>query len=549
MTTTQTSRSVDTTDATNNKPNIVLIFAALMITMLLSSLSQTVLSSALPTIVGELHGVEQMTWVITAYMLASTVMMPVYGKLGDVIGRKPLIIAAIFTFVIGSVFGGIAQNMTFLIIGRVIQGLGGGGLMILSQAAIADVVPARERGKYVGILGGVFAFSSVAGPLLGGWLTEGPGWRWAFWLNIPLGLIAAAAVFMLLHLPEKAKSSTPPKHDYLGMAVLALATTFVVLIGTWGGSMYSWGSPQIIGLVVAAIVSIVVFILIEREASEPIMPLGMFKVRNFNLSTFSALLTSIVMFGAIGYIPTYFQMAGGYDATTAGLLMIPMMASLMTTSVIVGNLVSRTGRTKWFPVVGTLILTVGVAMLSTTTIDTPVYLICIALGVMGIGLGSSMQVLTLVVQNSFPHKMVGTATAGNNYFRQVGGSVGSAVVGSIFATRLATFVTERVPSGSGNPDGASSLTPDLVKSFPDEIRIPIVESYNEALMPIFVFMIPVAIVAAIVLLFVKEEPLATSIEVESTVVVDDARVKSAGAESAPDSTGRDLETTLNVARI
>lgn len=533
MTTNQASATLDITDDASKKPNIVLIFAALMVTMLLASLSQTVLSAALPTIVGELHGVEQMTWVITAYMLASTVMMPVYGKLGDVIGRKPLLIGAILTFIIGSVIGGLAQNMGLLITGRVVQGLGGGGLMILSQAAIADVVPARERGKYVGVLGGVFALSSVAGPLLGGWLTEGPGWRWAFWLNIPLGLIAALAVFTLLQLPSKAKASTPPKHDFLGMAVLAMGTTFIVLIGTWGGSVYSWTSPQVLGLIVAAFVAIVVFILVERKASEPVMPLGMFKVRNFNLSTFAALLISIVMFGAIGYIPTYFQMAEGYDATTAGLLMIPMMASLMTTSVIVGSAVTRTGRTRYFPIVGTVILTIGIGLLSRTTIDTHVAMIGLSLGVMGVGIGASLQVLTLVVQNSFPHKMVGTATAGNNYFRQVGGSVGAAVVGSIFASRLATFVSERVPSGSGGPDGASSLTPDLVRSLPDEIRIPIVESYNEALMPIFVFMVPVALVAAIVLCFVKEEPLATSIEVEAPAApVEKDKSETSGARAA-----------------
>ncbi len=511
--TTNTARSDMNTDA--NKPNIALIFVALMVTMLLASLSQTVLSSALPTIVGELHGVEQMTWVITAYMLASTVMMPVYGKLGDVLGRKPLLVAAIVTFVLGSVVGGLADSMPVLIVGRVVQGLGGGGLMILSQAAIADVVPARDRGKYVGILGGVFAFSSVAGPLLGGWLTEGPGWRWTFWLNIPLGLFAVIAVVALLHLPQRPRSKAPPKHDYAGMAVLGIATTFIVLTGTWGGSTYAWGSVQMLGLVTGAIVSSVLFLFIEQRAAEPVMPLLLFKERNFNLTTLAALLTSIVMFGTIAYIPTYLQMAEGYDATTAGLLMIPMMASLMTTSIIVGHAVTRTGRTKVLPIVGAVVLTIGVWLLSTTTIDTHIAMICISLGVMGVGLGASMQILTLVVQNSFPHRMVGTATAANNYFRQVGGSVGSAVVGAVFASRLTQFINDRLPDGTGSPDGASSLTPALVKSFPDEIRIPIVESYNEALMPIFVFMIPLAIAAAVILLFVEEKPLATTIEINA----------------------------------
>lgn len=514
-----TNEPIQPMHTAEKKPNIPLIFAALMVTMLLASLSQTVLSAALPTIVGELHGVEHMTWVITAYMLASTVMMPVYGKLGDVLGRKPILIAAILIFVAGGILGGLADTINVLIFARVVQGLGGGGLMILSQAAIADVVSARDRGKYVGILGGVFALSSVAGPLLGGWLTEGPGWRWTFWLNVPLGLVAVIAVAALLHLPQRARSEAPPKHDFLGMAALAVATTLIVLVGTWGGSTYAWGSPQIIGMIAGVIAAAVAFVMIEQRAAEPVMPLILFRDRNFNLATLAALLTSIVMFGTVAYIPTYLQMAEGYDATTAGLLMIPMMASLMTTSIIVGQAVSRTGKTRVLPIVGAVILTIGVALLSTTTIDTHVAMICISLGIMGVGLGSSMQILTLVVQNSFPHRMVGTATASNNYFRQVGGSVGSAVVGSIFASRLTQYVAERIPAGSASPDGANSLTPNLVKSLPDELRIPIIESYNEALMPIFVFMIPLSIVAAIVLFFVEEKELSTTIDNEAPVAV------------------------------
>ncbi len=529
--------SVSTDKSTASKPNIPLIFIALMITMLLASLSQTVLSSALPTIVGELHGVEQMTWVITAYMLASTVMMPVYGKIGDVLGRKPVLIAAILIFVGGGILGGLAQNINLLIVARVIQGIGGGGLMILSQAAIADVVSARDRGKYVGILGGVFALSSVAGPLLGGWLTEGPGWRWAFWLNIPLGLVAVVAVTMLLHLPSRARSEHQPKHDYSGMALIALATTMVVLIGTWGGSTYDWGSPQILGLFAGSAIAIIAFIFNEKRAAEPIMPLEMFKEKNFNLTTIAGLLTAVVMFGTISYIPTYLQMAEGYDATTAGLLMIPMMGALMSTSVVVGNLVSRTGRTRMFPIVGTVILAAGVFLLSRTTIDTPIVMICISLAVMGIGLGASMQVLTLVVQNSFPHRMVGTATAANNYFRQVGGSVGAAVVGSVFASSLTRLIAEKLPDGTGSTDGMSSLTPALVKTLPDAIRIPVIEAYNEALMPIIVFLIPLALVSTVLLWMVEEKELATTIETEpespSAVEAQEATpVQGAGREPA-----------------
>ena len=503
--------TLETPRKTGTDRNITLLFGALLVTMLLASLSQTVLSSALPTIVGELHGVEHMTWVITAYLLASTIVMPVYGKISDLFGRKPVLLTAIVLFIAGSVYGAFAQDMTALITARVVQGLGGGGLMILSQAAIADVIPARDRGRYMGILGAVFAVSSVAGPLLGGWFTEGPGWRWAFWINIPLGVLAIVATAILLRLPKK-ENAVRPRVDYLGMGALGLATTAIVLIATWGGSTYDWNSPEIIGLIIAAVVIAALFVLIESRAAEPVMPLAMFRDRNFNLSTIASLLTAIAMFGAIGYMPTYLQMATGANATEAGLLMIPMMGALLITSVLTGQLVSKTGRYKLPPIVGSLVLAGGMWLLSSVTIDTPTYVICIALAIIGLGLGSSMQILTLVVQNSFPHRMVGTATASNNYFRQVGGSLGSAVVGSVFATRLTELLAERLPASAEG--GTHSLTPAAVHELPDAVRTLIVSSYNEALMPIFVFMVPLAIAAAVVLLFIVEKPLATRVEKE-----------------------------------
>ena len=498
---------------TGTSRNITLLFGALLVTMLLASLSQTVLSSALPTIVGELDGVEHMTWVITAYLLASTIVMPVYGKVSDSFGRRPVLLVAIVLFVIGSVLGAFASDMGALIFARVVQGLGGGGLMILSQAAIADVVPARDRGRYMGVLGAVFAVSSVAGPLLGGWFTEGPGWRWAFLINIPLGILAIVATALLLRLPAK-NNQERPKVDYLGMGTLGVATTAIVLIATWGGSTFDWNSPTIIGLIVGAVVCAGIFVLVETRVSEPVMPLALYRDRNFNLTTVAALLTSIAMFGAIGYMPTYLQMATGATATEAGFLMIPMMGALLVTSIGTGQLVSRTGKYKLPPIIGSVILAVGMWLLSTVKVDTPIFEICVALAVIGLGLGSSMQILTLVVQNSFPHRMVGTATASNNYFRQVGGSLGPAVVGSVFAARLTSLLAERLPqAGSGGGSG-NSLTPAAVSDLPDALRLPIILSYNEALMPIFIFMVPLAIAAAIVLCFIVQKPLSTRIEQE-----------------------------------
>ncbi|MHA7176231.1 MDR family MFS transporter [Arthrobacter sp. Sr24] len=510
-----TPQLVETPVDPGEKRKILLLFVGLMVTMLLASLNQTVLSSALPTMVGELNGVEHMAWAITAFILASTIMMPVYGKLGDLLGRKPMLLFAISIFGVGSVIGALAPDMNTLIVARVIQGLGGGGLMILSQATIADVIPARERGKYMGIMGGVFAFSSVAGPLIGGGLTEGPGWRWTFWMNIPLAALAIIATIFLLHVPKVVHTSRP-KIDYLGMMLIAIATTALVLVGTWGGSQYDWNSPEIIGLAIIAVVTGALFVFVESRATEPVMPLMLFKSRNFNLTTLAGLLTGIAMFGAIGYIPTYLQMATGYSATVAGLLMIPMMGCMLITSVFVGRHVSISGRYKMAPIVGSVILGVALLLLATIHPDSPIYLVCIYLGIMGLGLGASMQIMTLVAQNSFPLKFVGTATAGQNYFRQVGATLGSAVVGAMFASRLQDLVAEKIPGGTGS-GGASSFTPHLVNGLPEPIKLLVIESYNEALIPLFLFMVPLAVLAAIVLCFVKEVPLATTIDRESPV--------------------------------
>ncbi|MFC4222402.1 MDR family MFS transporter [Lysinibacter cavernae] len=507
----------------HEKRNILLVFAGLMVTMLLSSLDQTIFSTALPTIVGELNGVDHMLWVTTAYILASTIMLPVYGKLGDLIGRKGLFIGAIGLFIAGSIVGGLAQDMTWLIVGRAIQGLGGGGLMILSQAIIADVVPARERGRYMGIMGGVFALSSVAGPLLGGWFTEGIGWRWAFWMNIPLGILAIASAVVFLRLPTR--DIQKPKIDVAGMLLLALASTSIVLITTWGGTTYDWNSGVIISLIVAAVVTSVAFVFVELRAAEPIMPMFLFKDRNFNLTTVAGLITGIAMFGAMAYIPTYLQMVTGANATEAGFMMIPMMAALLITSIVSGQLVSRTGRYKWLPITGTVIVGISLVLLSSMTPDMEIWVLCAFLAVMGVGLGMSMQILILIVQNSFSNKLVGTATAANNYFRQIGASLGSAVVGSLFVNRLTTLMAERMPAeagAAGGGDMSNSLTPAVVKALPEQLKDIIVGSYNDALTPVFLYMLPLLVIAAVLLCFVVEKPLATTVE------------------GAPDAVGNDL---------
>jgi EmrB/QacA subfamily drug resistance transporter len=498
-----------TLNESDDRRSILLIFAGLMVTMLLASLDQTIFSTALPTIVGELDGVNHMLWVTTAYILASTIMLPVYGKVGDLIGRKSLFIGAIVLFIAGSVVGGLAQDMTWLITGRAVQGLGGGGLMILAQAIIADVVPARRRGRYMGIMGGVFALSSVAGPLLGGFFTEGIGWRWAFWMNVPLGVLAIASAALFLHLPHPDRAR--PRLDVTGMALLALTSTGLVLTTTWGGTTYAWDSPLIIAMTLATLVAAVALVLVERRAEEPVMPPHLFRDRNFKLTTLAGLIIGISMFGALAYLPTYLQMVTGADATKAGFLMIPMMAGLLVTSIIAGQLVSKTGRYTYLPIIGSAIVALALLLLSTMTPGMPVALICGYLAVMGVGLGMSMQILVLIVQNSFPVTEVGTATASNNYFRQIGASLGSAVVGTLFVDRL-TDLLARSSSGPTAGGGQNSLTPDVVRNLPAGARDIIIGAYNDALTPVFLYLVPLMVIAVVLLLFVTEKPLATTIE-------------------------------------
>lgn len=491
----------------HQKRTVRLVFAALMLVMLLASLSQTVLSTALPTIVGSLDGADHIAWVMTAYLLGMTVTMPIYGRLGDRLGRKPMLLLAIVLFTIGSLVGALAQDMTVLIAGRAVQGLGGGGLMVLSQAAIADVVPARDRGKYMGILGAVFGLSSVAGPLLGGWFTEGPGWRWTFWINVPLGVLAFAAVVLLLQKPAVERART--RVDYLGMALLAIATSALILGATWGGHQFEWSSPQIIGLGITTVVAAIAFVLVERTAQEPVMPLALFRDRNFNLTTVGVIILGVAMFGSLSYLPTYLQMSVGVDATHAGLMMIPMMGGMLVTSITVGQAVSRTGRYRWYPIAGALVTGLGLFLLSTIEIGDSRWQIEGSLLVLGIGIGLGMQVLTLIVQNSFSHRIVGTATAANNFFRQVGGTLGAAAVGSIFTSRLTDSLSTKLPAAGG---GSSSLTPDSVGRLPQEIHDIVVGAYNEALMPIFLWLAPLTLVSALVLWFVHEKPLRHTIE-------------------------------------
>jgi EmrB/QacA subfamily drug resistance transporter len=491
--------------------SIWLLFIGLMLAMFMFSLNQTILATALPTIVGELDGVDQMLWIQTGFMLSSTILMPAYGKLGDQLGRKPLFIFAISVFLAGSVAGFLAQSMGWLIVGRIIQGVGGGGMMILSQAIIASVVPARQRGKYMGIMGSVFAVSSVAGPLIGGWLTEGPGWRWAFLLALPLGLLAILSTVFFFHEDPETRTGEHSV-DMGGLALIGVFTTSVVLIAAWGGTQYEWTDPVILGLMGAGVLAAVAFVFVELRVKAPIIPMSLFRDRNFTLASITGVLLSIGMFGVISYMPTYLQMTHHLSPSVAGLSMTPLMAAMLVVGTTVGFLVSKFGRYRRYPIAGMAIATVGLVLLSTLHVETPMWQLMVFLAVFGIGLGLTMQQLVLIVQNSFPVSMVGTATASNNYFRQVGGTLGMSLVGTLFTSRLMDNISEgmqKLPDGAGAMGSSNQLTPDLVAHLPEPVYGIVVNAYNDALVPLFLWCAPLTAVAFVITMFIVHKPLAT----------------------------------------
>ena len=491
------------------KRRIWIIFGALIAGMLLSSLDQTIVSTAMPTIVGQLGGVERQVWLTTAYLLATTIVMPVYGKFGDVLGRRNLFLVAIALFTIASIGCAFAGDFTQLIIWRAVQGLGGGGLMILSQAIIADIVPASERGKYLGPLGAVFGLSAIGGPLLGGFFVDHLTWQWAFYINIPVGIAAFAIAWFTLKLPNK-KATQPI--DILGVIFLSAFTTCLIFFTDFGGDAeHGWDSIVTwmfgIGMLAAALL----FVLVESKAKDPIIPLSLFKNRTFVNATLIGLTLGLGMFSAIGFVPTFLQMSSGTSAAASGLLMIPMMVGLIGTSIASGIAITRTGKYKMFPILGTLITAAAMIAFTTLSADTPIWLICVFLFFFGAGLGLIMQVVVLVSQNSVNSSMIGTATSTNNYFREVGASLGVAVFGTIFTTRLTANLTEVFTSAGASPGDAanatSTLDPQTLATLPDAVRDGIVTAYADALAPVFWYLLPFIALAFILSLFLKQIPL------------------------------------------
>src|SRR4051794_10453256 len=479
-----------------------------MLVLLLASLDQTIVATALPTIVGDLGGIEHLSWVVTSYLLASTIVGPLYGKLGDLYGRKIVLQTAIVIFLIGSALCGIAQNMAELIAVRAVQGIGGGGLIVTSIAVVGDIIPPRDRGKYQGFFGAVFGVSTVIGPLLGGFFVDNLSWRWIFYVNLPVGGAALLVIATAFH-----SRAVHVRHriDYLGAALLAGGLSSIVLFTSLGGTTWAWGSTQIVALIVLGVGLLGAFVFVERAAAEPIVPLALFRNRVFTVTSAIGFIVGLALFGAVTYLPLFLQIVKGDSPTRSGLLLTPLMAGLLVTSIGSGQLISRFGRYKPFPVAGTALMTVAMYLLAGISVSMPTWQTALYLVVLGFGLGMTMQVLVLAAQNAVPYELLGVATSGSTLFRQVGGSIGVSVFGAIFANRLATELAAALPRGAVIPKAAD---PALIGRLPPAVHTPYIHAFVSSLQPVFAAAAAVSAAAFLLTWLLPELPLRKSAAAE-----------------------------------
>lgn len=488
-----------------------LVVLSLMIAVLLAMLDNMIVGTAMPTIVGELGGLEHLSWVVTAYTLTTAASTPIWGKLGDMFGRKSVFLISIVIFLAGSMTSGAAQTMGQLIGFRALQGLGAGGLMVGAMAIMGDLVSPRERGKYMGMMAGVMSLAMIGGPLVGGTLTDHLGWRWAFYINLPLGALALAMVTSVLHLPKKRSAG---RIDYTGAVLLTVGITAAVLVTSWGGTEYAWGSVTIVGLALLAVASLVAFPLVERRVAEPILPLGVFRNLNFSLVSGIGFLLGFVMFGAMTFLPLFQQGVQGASATNSGLLLLPVLLPMMVVSVVTGRATTKTGKYRAYPIIGGALIPIGLFLLAQMEVGTSRVTSGLYMAVLGTGMGFLMQLTMLIAQNSVELKDMGVASSTATLFRTIGGSFGVALMGTIFAGRVEDSMRESAAAG-GQPGGGAAkisesgahLDAASLAKLPAAAR----EAYEHAVASgihmVFLIASGIALLSFVAAWFIKEVPL------------------------------------------
>ena len=501
-------------DSSGLRREVLIILPGLLLAIMLAMLDQLVVSTALPRIVGDLGGVTHLSWVVTAYVLASTVTTPLYGKLGDQYGRKRWLMIAIVIFLAGSALSGLAHSMDQLIAFRALQGLGAGGLLTGAIATIGDLVSPRERGQYMGYIMGVMTLAMIAGPLVGGYITENFSWRWIFYINMPIGGAALVYLAATMHLP---RLRLKHKIDYGGAITLAIAATSLILMTTWGGTQYAWGSVQVIGLIVLAVLSTAAFLAIEARAAEPILPLGVFRNRNFSVAIAMSFLLGLALFGALTFLPLYQQTVQHLSPTTSGLMLIPMMLGSTVTALISGQVTTKTGRYKVLPIIGAGMMTIGMYLLTRIGLHTSLVTMGIYFAVIGLGMGFLMQITTLVAQNSVAPQEMGVASSARTFFQQIGGSIGVAAFGAVFARRLVESLTAHLPGAHVNVKGAQ-INPATVNHLPVLVREDFFVAITHAVTGVFWLVVPAAAIVFLLAWLIKEVPLRGRAPVEQEPV-------------------------------
>ncbi len=509
---TETMSTPDTEIVPGRRREVMIVLPGLMLAIMLAMLDNMIVGTAMPHIVGELGGLDRLSWVVTGYVLGTTVSTPLWGKIGDLYGRKNIFITAIVIFLVGSALSGMSTSMNELIGFRALQGLGAGGLIVGAMAIIGDLVPPRERGRYQGLMAGVMALAMIAGPLAGGFITDNLNWRWAFYVNLPLGGVALVWLIARLHLP---KYRTEHRIDWLGAALLSVGITALVLITTWGGGQYAWGSWPILSLAVTAAVTLVLFAFVERRVAEPILSLDLFRNRNFTLVSAIGFLLGFAMFGAINFLPLFQQTVQGSSATNSGLLLLPMMLTMMVVSIFVGQVITRSGKYKVFPVIGGLGMTAGMVLLSLLDMHTTKFQLAVFMSVLGLGMGFLMQTTMLIAQNSVAQKDLGVASSAATFFRSIGGSFGVSLFGAIFVRRLHDDIAAS-PLGAAGADrltsGGGQVDPSRLRLLPASATEALFHGIATALSSVFVWAIPFAAIIALLAFFIKEIPLRGAIQ-------------------------------------